>query len=164
MGIPQAAVAWLNRLSFVSEWLFSLTFFKKIKTEECLVMSWKSCTFAVAKRIKSMKKKNKVKRYDLNKQAKVGTEIVCPVCGERFIKKSYQQAFCCTECKDRYWNQKRKGNGYFKAYNMAHPERLERLGIDIENGMYADLCLGDDECESLAQITLDPSCYDEVDW
>jgi len=36
---------------------------------------------------------------------------------------------------------------------------LERVGINTE--MDANLCLGDDECESLAQITLDESCkYD----
>ena len=47
-------------------------------------------------------------RYKLNKAAKVGEEIVCPSCGHRFIKKSYQQVFCKTKtgtkCKDKYWN------------------------------------------------------------
>jgi predicted nucleic acid-binding Zn ribbon protein len=106
-----------------------------------------------------MKKRNV--RYNTNKAAKVGTEIICPVCGKHFIKKYYQQAFCSTECKDKYWNQKRKGNGYFKQYNKDHPERLERIGIDLD---YEDDCLyalGDPENESLAQITLDKSCYDD---
>ena len=98
-----------------------------------------------------------MKRYDINKQAKVGEELICPICGHRFKKKSYQQAFCSTFCKDKYWNQKRKDNGYFRQYNLEHPERLERIGFNKE--LTADLCLGDDECESLAQITLDPSCY-----
>ena len=31
--------------------------------------------------------KKKIKRYDINKSAKVGTEIICPVCGKMFIKK-----------------------------------------------------------------------------
>jgi predicted nucleic acid-binding Zn ribbon protein len=101
--------------------------------------------------------KKKIKRYDINKSAKVGTEIICPVCGKRFIKKSYQQAFCSTECKDKYWNQKRKGNGYFKQYNIEHPERLERIGIDIDAEL--DCYIGDPEYEALAQITIDPD-YD----
>ena len=105
-------------------------------------------------------KKKKVKRYDLNKQASVGDELVCPVCGNKFTKKSYQQAFCSTFCKDKYWNQKRKGNGYFKRYNMDHPERLERIGIDLDSERYLDMCLGDDECESFAHISID---YDD-DW
>lgn len=96
----------------------------------------------------------KVKRYDINKSAKVGEELVCPVCGGRFVKKSWQQAFCCVSCKDRYWNQKRKDNGYFKRYNMEHPERLERIGIDIDEERDCELCLGDPEWESLAQIAI----------
>ena len=111
-----------------------------------------------------MKKKTKIKRYDVNKAAKVGETIVCPVCGKSFVKKSYQQAFCCCECKDKYHNQRRSGNGYFKQYNIDHPERLNRIGINVD--MFAEACLGDPEWESLAQITLDKSCIDEFyeDW
>ena len=100
--------------------------------------------------------KQRNKKYNDNKAAKVGQEIVCPVCGKHFIKRSYQQAFCCGLCKDKYHNQRRKDNGYFRRYNIEHPERLERVGIDIDKECYdaADLCLGDCECESLAQITL----------
>jgi len=47
-------------------------------------------------------------RYKLNKLAKVNDEIICPSCGTKFIKKSYQQVFCKsksgTKCKDKYWN------------------------------------------------------------
>ena len=93
------------------------------------------------------------KYYKANKAAKVGETIKCTYCGTPFVKKSYQQAFCCTECKDKWWNQKRRDNGYFRRYNLEHPERLERVGIDIERD--ADLCLGDPEWESLAQITID---------
>lgn len=46
--------------------------------------------------------------YDLAKSKKVGEECVCPSCKTKFIKKSYQQAFCKTKggsvCKDKYWN------------------------------------------------------------
>ena len=102
-----------------------------------------------------MKTSKRQQRYKSNKTAKVGALIKCPVCGEIFAKRSYQQAFCCTECKDKYWNQKRTDNGYFHRYNAEHEERLTRIGIDITHEMYADLCLGDDECESMAQITMD---------
>jgi len=47
-------------------------------------------------------------RYNLNKSAKVGESLVCPSCGSKFIKSTYQQAFCKsksgTKCKDKYWN------------------------------------------------------------
>jgi hypothetical protein len=47
-------------------------------------------------------------RYKINKDAKVGTECVCPSCGTKFVKTNYQQAFCKSKkgtiCKDKYWN------------------------------------------------------------
>ena len=97
--------------------------------------------------------------YKNNKSAKVGTEVECPTCHKRFIKKSYQQAFCCKDCKDKFWNRTRKSNGYFSRYNAEHPERLERIGIYLDD--YANDCLGDNEYESLAQITIDPNCREE---
>jgi hypothetical protein len=46
--------------------------------------------------------------YELSKAAKIGETCVCPSCGAKFIKASYQQAFCKslgkTVCKDHYWN------------------------------------------------------------
>ena len=100
--------------------------------------------------------------YRENKSASVGVEVECPVCHGRFVKKYYQQVFCCKDCKERFWNGTRKSNGYFRRYNMSRPERLERIGIDPER--YAGLFLGDDECESFAQISLDQSClYDDYD-
>lgn len=45
---------------------------------------------------------------DSNRKSKVGTECVCPSCGSKFIKETYQQVFCKerpgTYCKDYYWN------------------------------------------------------------
>lgn len=32
--------------------------------------------------------------YLQNKKSKVGSMITCPVCGKRFFKKQYSQAFC----------------------------------------------------------------------
>ena len=62
------------------------------------------------------------------KSAKVGDIVVCPYCGKEFVKKTYQQTFCCAECKNTYWNNKkdRHRKGYYKQYNKEHPERLER--------------------------------------
>ena len=71
-------------------------------------------------------------QYRLNKSAKVGEMITCPICGESFRKKQYSQAFCCTEHKDKFWNAKgdRHSNpNYHHEYNIRHPERLERVGI-----------------------------------
>ena len=66
--------------------------------------------------------------YKGNKIAKVGTEIICPICCKSFTKRQYAQAFCCTDCKDKYWNKKgdRHSSRYYSDYNIAHPERLER--------------------------------------
>lgn len=76
-----------------------------------------------------MKKSKRRLQYESNKSSKTGEMIVCPICGKHFIKKSYQQAFCCTECKDAYWNNKkdRHTGGYYTKYNQKHPERYERL-------------------------------------
>ena len=56
------------------------------------------------------------RHYKLNKKAKVGTKIVCagPKCNNRFIKKSYQQCFCCTRHKDQFWNRREAHFGYRK--------------------------------------------------
>lgn len=66
--------------------------------------------------------------YKFNKTTKVGTTIVCPICGETFSKRQYVQAFCCSECKDKYWNKNgnRHSKGYYTNYNKEHPERLNR--------------------------------------
>lgn len=42
--------------------------------------------------------------YKQNKAAKCGTEIECPVCHRKFIKRQYSQAFCSTKCKDKFHN------------------------------------------------------------
>lgn len=67
-------------------------------------------------------------QYKTNKSAKTGDLIKCPVCGAEFKKKIYQQVFCCSKCKDAYWNKKdRHKNGYYREYNKKHPERYEYL-------------------------------------
>ena len=82
------------------------------------------------------KKSHRKLQYELNKVSKVGEFITCPVCGEEFKKKSYQQAFCCTKCKDAYWNNKkdRHRSGYYTEYNRKKPERYDRLiGLGFTN-------------------------------
>lgn len=49
--------------------------------------------------------------------AKIGSEITCPSCQTKFLKKSYNSVFCKTKgktvCKDYYWNnvdEKKRNN------------------------------------------------------
>lgn len=67
-------------------------------------------------------------QYAENKAAKVGETITCPICGMGFTKRQYSQAFCCSECKDAFWNAKgdRHRAGYFDDYDNARPERKAR--------------------------------------
>ena len=80
------------------------------------------------------KKPKRKELYIANKNKKVGEVCICPICKNEFSKTHYAQAFCCNECKVKYHNDRQRGkrNDYFHEYNMKHPERLERVGIDIE--------------------------------
>lgn len=57
--------------------------------------------------------------YRSGKKAKAGSIIKCagPMCGKKFKKKSYQQAFCCSRCKDQFWNRREYVFGYRKRIN-----------------------------------------------
>lgn len=74
------------------------------------------------------------KIYLENKKKKIGDVCICPICKKEFTKTQYAQAFCCNECKVKYHNKKQRGkrNEYFRNYNKKHPERYERVGIDLE--------------------------------
>ena len=85
-------------------------------------------------------------RYNINKSAKVGEELVCPSCCETFIKVSYQQAFCKTkpktQCKDKYWNtvtpKKRCNTTRISPANHRYYEnhiKREVNGSDYDDGM-----------------------------
>ena len=67
-------------------------------------------------------------QYKHNKAAKVGDEITCPICNGKFTKKQWQQAFCCGQCKDKYWNAKKDRHraGYYEEYDSQRPERMAR--------------------------------------
>lgn len=71
--------------------------------------------------------------YLKNKDTKTGEACVCPICKEAFTKKQYSQAFCSIQCKDKFYNDIKKGtrNAYYKKYNIKHPERLERIGVKV---------------------------------
>jgi len=75
-----------------------------------------------------MAKSKRKLQYISNKSAKVGTEIICPICGTKFIKRQYSQAFCNSKCKDSYWNNKadRHRAGYYEEYDNKHPDRKIR--------------------------------------
>lgn len=49
------------------------------------------------------------RHYQENKKAKVGDKIRCAQnkCTKYFVKKSYQQAFCGTKCRTKFWNRQR---------------------------------------------------------
>lgn len=63
--------------------------------------------------MKSPKIKKKKGLYKINKEAKVGETIECPICHSKFKKIQYSQAFCCSKCKDKFWNS--KGDRHYYA-------------------------------------------------
>ena len=50
--------------------------------------------------------------YQNAKGATVGELLTCPTCAERFRKKTYNQCFCASGCRDTFWN-------------LTKPERLQ---------------------------------------
>lgn len=105
------------------------------------------------------KKKTKCSiRYEKAKAGKVGDTIECAYCGTSFVKRQWQQAFCCPECKQKYWDRKgdrHKDPCYYSEYDARHPERIKRAK---ENGYYdnAVLCIVGDH--------LTPAQEDEIFW
>lgn len=67
-------------------------------------------------------------QYTANKAAKVCDTIICPICGAEFVKRQYSQAFCCSECKDEFWNAKgdRHRPGYYEDYDNKSLDRRMR--------------------------------------
>ena len=75
---------------------------------------------------------NKTKeQYLANKSAKVKDVLVCPICGSKFIKKQYSQAFCSTRCKDRFWNAKGDRHLYvdYSDNDFGDREMDEMFGV-----------------------------------
>ena len=94
------------------------------------------------------KKPKRKELYIANKNKKVGEVCICPICKSEFSKTHYAQAFCCNECKVKYHNDRQRGkrNDYFHEYNMKHPERLERVGIDIEFEIWKAKYYSESDC------------------
>lgn len=98
-----------------------------------------------------MAKKKKKGLYKLNKEAKVGETIECPICHTKFTKRQYSQAFCCGKCKDDYWNAKRDRHsvGYYEKYDNKHTERK------LRKALYSMDVISSRDCEELeARIAL----------
>ena len=70
-------------------------------------------------------------RYLANKALRVGDICVCPICGKEFTKTHYAMAFCCSKCKDAFWNAKKDRHraGYYEEYDNKHPERKLRRAL-----------------------------------
>lgn len=70
--------------------------------------------------ITSERQQELTRLYEVAKAAKVGTDIVCPVCKTMHNKTTYHKVFCSNgrktnkDCKSKYWN-------------TIHPERLDRV-------------------------------------
>ena len=45
-------------------------------------------------------------------------ELTCPVCGEKFIKKTGNQKYCCGQCQRKHEHDKIKA--YNKEYHQSH--------------------------------------------
>ena len=86
--------------------------------------------------------------YNINKSNDIGAVCECPICKRKFIKSHYAQAFCCDKCKNKFHNDRKKGkrNNYFRNYNMRHPERLTRVGIDLEFEKWKSEYYRDSDC------------------
>ncbi|MBR4591132.1 MAG: hypothetical protein IKO36_10800 [Bacteroidaceae bacterium] len=83
-------------------------------------------------KVSVLKSTTRKKMYDRNKSAKCGEQLNCPVCNSIFIKRQWQQAFCCNECKNKYWNLKgdrHSNSNYYTEYNKKHPERYLGFGV-----------------------------------
>jgi hypothetical protein len=89
-------------------------------------------------------------RYAINKAAKVGEELICPSCGEKFVKTHVQQAFCKTKrgtvCKDRYWNtvtpHKRCNTTRISRANAEYYENHIRRSHDYDEHPFSSEALG----------------------
>lgn len=46
---------------------------------------------------------------------KLGTELICPVCGKKFVKEKNAQRFCSEKCRKAY-NRRKPENDTFKEY------------------------------------------------
>lgn len=78
-----------------------------------------------------MAKKKRKGLYKINKDAKVGETIECPVCHTQFTKRQYSQAFCSSHCKDKFWNSKGDRHNYtdYSDSDLGDREMDEMYGV-----------------------------------
>lgn len=86
-----------------------------------------------------MEIKAKSSVYLQNKASKIGSMITCPICGSRFFKKQYSQAFCSLHCKDAYWNSCQKdkrqgGGGHGNDSSACAAVAVRNLSFNDDNG------------------------------
>lgn len=103
------------------------------------------------------------KQYLYNKEAAVGKNLICPICGTSFVKKQYSQAFCCKDCKNKFWNKKgdRHREGYYGEYNEKHPERghyIKQLKHNTGNLYYDQLG------RAYSRDFYNPTMTDMINW
>ena len=58
----------------------------------------------------------------------------CVYCKKEFIKKSYQQRFCCPRCKQRYWDK-------VKPNRHKDPYYYDRYNAGRDYGNYKEECV-----------------------
>ena len=78
-----------------------------------------------------MAKKKRKGLYKINKEAKVGETIECPMCHTQFTKRQYSQAFCSSHCKDKFWNSKGDRHNYtdYSDSDLGDREMDEMYGV-----------------------------------
>ena len=73
--------------------------------------------------------------YKTNKKAKTGAIIECPICHTKFKKIQYSQAFCCTQCKDKFHNRNCSDRHKYNYYE-------ENPDNETDLGQFTELDLG----------------------
>lgn len=78
------------------------------------------------------------KQYKTNKEAPIGSEIICATCGTPLKKKTKAQAFCSRVCKDKYHNgistDRHKDPNYYNKYNKQMGRTYaDRFGTNLIN-------------------------------
>jgi hypothetical protein len=84
--------------------------------------------------------------YTKAREAKVGEFVICPCCGNGYLKIFYNQVFCSNaktkrfnNCKDKYWNRtdpkKRNNTTRISPANKAYYENVILPRQDFDDDM-----------------------------
>ena len=81
-------------------------------------------------------------RIALNRNAKTGESIICPICRKEFVKKSYQHTFCSLACKDKRHNMinsdRHSDPDYYEKYNIRNGRTLNISHLYIHDKSFED--------------------------